>query len=343
MMFLTNRNFILHALGSIAFLSIPYISFTYLEMDKGILSVPHYQRNQLSYVLLWLFFYANYLYFIPKLYFTKKYFWLLIAIVSSFFIIKAAPRFFVDMEYCNNHNIDGTVKCAKRKAFHLNKELRFLTLFLFLVILSFVLRVNRQLAKIKSEKLKAEVSYLKAQINPHFLFNTLNSLYALTLEKSDEAPEAVLKLSSMMRYVVTESVADYVSLEKELTYINDYIALQKLRLDASTKVFFEVKGDTKGKRIAPLILISFIENAFKYGANPDIQSTISILIDVFDTSLSMRVNNQIVVEAVSDDFKTEKGIKNTIKRLNYMYPNEHVLEINQSKDAYSVVLKIEKI
>ena len=342
-MLFTNRNVLLHALGSIAFLSIPYISFTYLEMDKGILSVPHYQRNQISYVLLWLFFYMNYFYFIPKFYFTKKYVWLLGGILASFFIIKYLPRFFVDLEYCNSHNIDGTIKCAERKALHLNKDFRFLTLFLFILILSFVLRVSNQLAKIKSEKLKAEVSYLKAQINPHFLFNTLNSIYALTLEKSDEAPEAVLKLSSMMRYVVTESMVDFVGLDKELTYIKDYIALQQLRLDENTKVVFEIKGSGLGKQIAPLILISFIENAYKYGVNPDQQSTINIHIDINDKELYLQVGNQIVVDVLPEDLKTEKGISNTLKRLNYMYPNQHELKITNDLKQYHVSLKLNHI
>lgn len=336
-----NKNTLLHLIGSVAFLSIPFISFTYLEMEKGFFNVPHYQRSQLSYILLLAFFYTSYLFFIPKLYFPKKYFLLLLAIIGSYFIIKFLPRYFVDIDYCNSHHIDGRVKCMPPKAFYLNKELRFFIMFLFVLILSFVLRVNNQLAKIRSEKLKAEVSYLKAQINPHFLFNTLNSLYALTLEKSDEAPEAVLKLSSMMRYVVTESIADVVPIAKELTYIKDYIALQRLRLDESTTVSFTVKGDHQGKNIAPLILISFIENAFKYGANPDRESEIKIAIILNEKGLEMQVKNQIVADVTTTEGKTEKGVKNSITRLNYMYPNQHKLYINQTEKDYEINLSID--
>ena len=340
-MALINKNSLIHILGSLAFLSIPFISFSYLEMEKGFFDVPHYHRRQLSYLLLLAFFYANYLFFIPKFYFTKKYFWLIFSIIGSLFLIKFLPHYFVDIDYCDSHKIDGSVKCVQRQFFHLNHELRFIILFLFVLILSFILRVNNQLTKIKSEKLKAEVSYLKAQINPHFLFNTLNSIYALTLDKSDEAPEAVLKLSGMMRYVVTESVVDLVSLDKELQYVRDYIALQKLRLDENTHVNFSIIGDTLGKSIAPLILISFIENAFKYGANPDQESTIEIDITVDDERLGLHVKNQIVAEAIPDDFKTEKGVQNTIKRLNYMYPDQHSLIINHDKDNYEVKLNID--
>ncbi|MCB9426718.1 MAG: histidine kinase [Flavobacteriales bacterium] len=336
-----NKNIVLHLLGSIAFLSIPLISFTYLEMERGFFNVPHYQRSQLSYLLLLVFFYANYFFYIPKLYFPKRYFLLLLAIVGSYFVIKYLPRYFIDIDYCDSHHIDGRVKCVPQKAIYFNKELRFFILFLFVMILSFVLRVNNQLAKIKSEKLKAEVSYLKAQINPHFLFNTLNSIYALTLEKSDEAPEAVLKLSSMMRYVVTESIADVVPIAKELTYIKDYIALQRLRLDESTTVNFTIEGDHQGKNIAPLILISFIENAFKYGANPDRESEISIAIILHEKGLDMNVKNEIVAEITTKEGKTEKGVKNSITRLNYMYPNQHKLNIIQTDTDYEINLSIE--
>lgn len=125
--------------------------------------------------------------------------------------------------------------------------------------LSLLLRINKQLKESEEEKLKAEVSYLKAQINPHFLFNTLNSLYALTIEKSDYAPDAVIKLSNMMRYVVTESTNDFVSLEREISYISDFIDMQRLRISDENKLEYIIKGDTKGRKIAPLVIIPFIE------------------------------------------------------------------------------------
>ena len=145
-------------------------------------------------------------------------------------------------------------------------DAQFLIPFLLVIALAFLIKITNRLNEINTEKRNAEVSYLKAQINPHFLFNTLNSLYALTLQKSNEAPIAVLKLSGIMRYVVTESNREYVPLEKELNYIKDYIALQKLRLDPNVSLVFEIDGEPFGKAIAPLLLIPFIENAFKYGA-----------------------------------------------------------------------------
>lgn len=215
--------------------------------------------------------------------------------------------------------------------------------FLFVFILSYLLKINQRFDMIRDEKQAAEISYLKAQINPHFLFNTLNSLYALTITKSDEAPNAVLKLSGMMRYVVTESAQDFVPLEKEINYIKDYIDLQKLRMDDSTKFSFSIIGDPMGKVIAPLLLIPFIENAFKYGLNPEEESEISIAIEINENTLILDAKNKMVVDEVPEDFKTEKGIENTTKRLDYIYPDQHKLVFSEQNKTYHIHLKLELI
>jgi len=213
--------------------------------------------------------------------------------------------------------------------------------FLLVIALAFLIKLNNRLVEIHDEKRNAEVSYLKAQINPHFLFNTLNSLYALTLQKSNEAPNAVLKLSGIMRYVVTESAQDYVSLDKELNYIKDYIELQKLRLDKGISLSFDIEGNTLGKVITPLILIPFIENAFKYGINPDADSFIKINILIENQTLIMTVKNAIVATEISEELKTEEGLKNTQKRLDLMYSGKYVLAIVENDKTYEVNLKLE--
>jgi len=175
--------------------------------------------------------------------------------------------------------------------------------------ISFLIKLNQRLDTIKEEKQIAEISYLKAQINPHFLFNTLNSLYALTLEKSKEAPNAVLKLSSIMRYVVTESNQDFVPLEKEINYIKDYIDLQKLRIDKDANLKISIEGESKGKIIAPLIVIPFIENAFKYGINPDENSFIDIKIKIDSDNFLLNVKNSIVNKNLSEEEKQKLELK----------------------------------
>lgn len=212
--------------------------------------------------------------------------------------------------------------------------------FLLVFSLGFLLKVNQRLANIEAEKLKTEVSYLRAQINPHFLFNTLNSVYALALEKSDFAPEAILKLSSMMRYVVTESSRESVSLEKEIDYIKNYISLQQLRMDGDASFSFIIAGNPIGKRISPLLLIPFIENAFKYGLNPEKESFIAINVEITAHELILNIENNKVNMEPGKDEKSEQGIKNTAQRLAYLYPDKHKLRIFDTEHTFTVNLSI---
>ena len=215
--------------------------------------------------------------------------------------------------------------------------------FLLIFIISFLLRISQRLNDIGSQKLKAEVQYLKAQINPHFLFNTLNSLYALALEKSDAAPEAILKLSAMMRYIVTESDRDAVPLEEELGYIKNYISLQRLRMDDAVSLTFIISGKPAGKSISPMLLIPFIDNAFKYGVNPERESEISISVNIGDADLVLNVKNNKVYACLPDEEKSETGMENTRKRLEYLYPNKYRLHIVDTDTDYEVQLTLSVI
>jgi LytS/YehU family sensor histidine kinase len=213
--------------------------------------------------------------------------------------------------------------------------------FLLIYFSSILMKVNVRMDEMHEEKTQAELSYLKAQINPHFLFNTLNSLYALTLEKSDGAPEAVLKLSGIMRYVVSESEQDFVALSKEIQYIKDYIDLQKLRISDNVQFSMQVEGSPDGKRIAPMLLIPFIENAFKYGVNPDEDSVIDIRFVLSDYQLHLTVLNTIAANSFDEQHKTGTGIENVQKRLNLVYPQKHKLQFaTQADGMYLVDLKI---
>ena len=151
----------------------------------------------------------------------------------------------------------------------------------------------------------------------------------------------MLKLSSIMRYVVTESSQDFVALEKEINYIKDYIELQKLRLDDSVLLSFEIHGSAMGRAIAPLILIPFIENAFKYGINPDENSFIKIDITIENQSLLMNVKNSMAATEIEEEFKTQEGLKNTQKRLELIYPGKYELEVQEGNKIYDFNLKID--
>lgn len=218
------------------------------------------------------------------------------------------------------------------------------TLFLFLagLFVSMYIKVNSQLKQTQQEKINAELSYLKAQINPHFLFNTLNSIYALAIkEDAEQTAKSMLTLSGMMRYVVTEASSDFVPLEKEIKYIDDYIALQRLRLDKGVKLHYSVTGQANGNKIVPIMLIPFIENAFKYGVNPDEDSNILIFIELNENSIHLIVENNKVTTAKSiEAANSGYGIENTKSRLQLLYPNKHTLLISEDDKQYTVHLSI---
>ncbi|TRW21865.1 sensor histidine kinase [Flavobacterium zepuense] len=345
------QNYLLHLLGCLLFISIPIFSSPDFDTEKNLFALAPFQKSFFSYVLLIAFFYANYLYFIPKFYFTHRNFIFFTCIVASFFIITYVPgQFFNDaimripmkmpMPQPRGRPMGpgpgGPMPWPFFMIFQGGSLLQCLMVFL----LSFLLRTSQRLSHMQSEKLKTEVSYLRAQINPHFLFNTLNSLYALTIEKSDAAPEAVLKLSSMMRYVVTESGRDHVALESEIAYIKNYISLQQLRMDDATAFTFTVSGNAQGRQISPLLLIPFIENAFKYGLNPEEDSVIGVDINITDTQLLLNVKNKKVTMSLPAGEESGHGVENTRQRLQYLYPNKHELLIFDTADVFEVKLTL---
>lgn len=196
----------------------------------------------------------------------------------------------------------------------------------------------RRLRESEQEKSSAELSFLKAQINPHFLFNTLNSIYSLAYRKSDETAPAIVKLSGLMRHVITDAQKEELPLAREVEYISNYIELQKLRLTEATHVSFHVQGELDDKMIAPLVLLPFIENAFKYGSNPEKPGKISISIEATSATVQFDVSNTIVnTENIASD---RIGVGNAIERLMLIYPGKHLVNINQQGNEYAVSIHI---
>jgi len=330
---------------SIVLICIPIVGSHDFKTGESMMNSIFFQRRFTATIIVVIFFYLNYFFLIPKFYFTKKYF-VYYSIVALFFIIVIkAPEILIEDNGIRADNFPQRRrghKGGKNNDFDIFRILTDRNAYQFIIsfCISILLRLNMQMSAINDQKLKSEVSYLKAQINPHFLFNTLNSLYALSLEKSDETPDAILKLSSIMRYVVTESSNDFVTLNKEMKYIEDYVDLQKLRMVDSTNFNFYKEGDFNQNKIAPLILIPFIENAFKYGLNPEKISLITINITIKDGLLLLNVSNSKTVKNVHEKQKTETGLENTLLRLNYLYPDKHTLTIKQTEEKYNLELKL---
>lgn len=193
---------------------------------------------------------------------------------------------------------------------------------------------------LENANLTAENNLLKSQINPHFLFNTLNSIYSQALHKSSSTEKSILKLSEILRYMVYETGAEKILLDKDIYYITSFIELQRMRLPESVVIDYQVKGDIDNVYISPLILIAFIENAFKYGVSFIHGYGIHIHIEVKDKLLKLLVENPIVKQ---DAQSGHNGIgqKNAIRRLELLYPGRYKLTIDDRGQIYSVTLKID--
>jgi LytS/YehU family sensor histidine kinase len=210
---------------------------------------------------------------------------------------------------------------------------------ILIIVVPLGLRIYERWKNLERTRIQMELSYLKTQINPHFLFNTLNGIYALAIKKSDNTGDAIVKLSSIMRYVITEAANEKVPLEKEIKYIRDFIDLQQLRLSKSTTVNYNVNGNTSGVTIEPLLLITFIENAFKYGVSTEITSSIDIYINMTGKRLQFIVRNDKI--ARHDNSKAlGVGLKNTIDRLNLSHNKNYSLTIDDKEKEFAINLNI---
>ncbi len=193
----------------------------------------------------------------------------------------------------------------------------------------------------ESEKLNTELSFLKSQINPHFFFNTLNNIYSLAIVRSEKTAPAVMKLSYIMRYILTETTQDYVPLQNEVEFIHNYIELQQVRLTEKTHVSFESIGEIENKLIAPLLFIPFVENAFKYGISTKHDSSIEINLAVVENKIEFKVKNFIVASESNMLENTGIGINNVKRRLELMYPGKHQLDFEAKDNYYYVHLEIQ--
>ena len=202
--------------------------------------------------------------------------------------------------------------------------------------------LESQKKELENEKLNAELNYLKAQINPHFLFNTLHNLNYLSQIKSDQATEVILKLSNIMRYMIYESNKAKVPLAKEISYIHDYLDLEAIRLNKAFKLNFDVSQVDDQLEIVPLMLIPFVENAFKHGISDQQEKNwISILLRSDKRSLELKVENSRKEAHIQKEQASGFGLNNLKKRLELSYPKKHKLYIKDDTDKFSVHLILE--
>jgi LytS/YehU family sensor histidine kinase len=223
----------------------------------------------------------------------------------------------------------------------------------FVTLLSTVLKVIMDWWRYQNEKqqlvtrtVQSELRFLKSQINPHFLFNTLNNLYALTLKKSDQAPEIVLKLSEIMRYMLYECNERRVLLSKEIQYIQNYLDLERLRQPKSAEISFITEGRVSEQMVAPLLFVPFVENSFKHGLNHNLAGGgfVRLRIRVQDNDLEFFIENSKTVAAVprqEHPMSGGIGLANVRQRLDMLYPEHYELNTEDAPDRYAVTLHLD--
>lgn len=219
--------------------------------------------------------------------------------------------------------------------------------FLYVMVSAFSMAVSlltilaQQISRTQSiefEKKRAELALYKAQINPHFLFNTLNTLYGLIITKSEKAEEAFVLFTSLMKYSYSNGTADEIELKSELDYITQYIELQRLRIPTQSSIEYHATLPSNSLTIAPMLLITFVENAIKYGVSAQQQSLIKIDITLEDNALRLTTENKIMIHNSRD--KRGIGIENCRQRLELLYPNLYELDIDESEEEYKLSLKV---
>ncbi len=204
-----------------------------------------------------------------------------------------------------------------------------------------VAELQKRAKTLENEKLQSELKYLKSQINPHFLFNTLNNIYGLSLENSKKTPELILKLSDFLSFSLYESTQKFILLEKEINLLNDFIDLEKSRFDDRVAVEIAIPESINQISIPPLILVPFVENAFKHSLKNETKiAHIFVKLEVIKGQLIYEVKNSKPEQTIEDSSPKGIGLENIKKRLNILYDDEYELQIKDEDKLYSIVLKI---
>lgn len=284
------------------------------------------------------FFYTNYFVLVPRFFFRQRYGLYVLSILAILlvsmalsYMLATVSGFEPEAVAANNPTLSLIRPIANTNA---------LLMLFAAIVTSLALAYSDQLKKRDKEIMEARLASLQSQINPHFLFNTLNSIYAKALPTSPLSAEMVAKLSDMMRYAMRDVTRTSFPLEDEVEYVRNYIDLQKVRMDASVQLEVFIEGDFEGYQITPMLLIPFVENAFKHGVNPEQRSKILIDLKMEGDELRLTVINHKVKVQKEINERSGVGLQNTRSRLGMIYPKQHLLMITETEKEYKVTLSI---
>jgi two-component system LytT family sensor kinase len=293
--------------------------------------------------------YAVLYWLIPNYLYTKKYAQFIVLFLLIGFMMGFLNRMLLHIHYVPVYYPDYDYE--KYPLTHIGKALNSMVRLSTVVFAAALIKVvkrnyqNEKLAEsLQKQRMDAELNFLKSQVHPHFLFNTLNNLYSLTLQNSPKSSEVVLKLSNLLDYMLYECNVPQLPLSKEIKQIHNVIGLEQLRYGNRLEVNFSASGDYHDKQIPPLMLLPFIENAFKHGISKNLENTfISIDLNVKGNQLTFRVENSKTNDDPHADASYTRGIglKNVRRRLDLIYENRYDLQVFDEEDTFMIVLKLE--
>jgi two-component system, LytTR family, sensor kinase len=349
-------NIALHALG---WLILFLINFFFLNNYQVKFDFLFHARIWIIYILV---FYANYYFLIPRLLFKRKF---AVYIIVTLLLISGASvlKNYYDSDFSQRSRPPAIEMHGTQFSEGISKPLTgppgepgpliprmmlfsfygLLLIYTASTLIRFVQKWiddDRLNTETEREKISAELSYLKQQVNPHFLFNALNNIYSLTIDCSVPASEAILKLSSILRYMLYETEKKMVMLKDELDVIKNYMELQKMRLTDKVRIKYTVEGNPGSFKIAPLLIIPLIENAFKYGSDNTNDSFIEITIWIVGDTIDLNINNKIAMRPPTEPEDSGIGIKNLMRRLELLYPGKHSFENTEANGVFTVHMQI---
>lgn len=342
---------IIHITGWLICLSFPLLFISGQSTGLNALSILC-SANYLIFLSTYLaLFYFHSTILFPKLFCKKQYvlyFLSVLVLLMTINFLKPLDHLIAQLKPASVTRMSSNPPRSKDPGNHWPARINFVSDFLFLLTISLSLanettlrgrQTEKKALFAETQKKQAELSFLRSQINPHFLFNTLNNIYSLAITQSEHTATSIMKLSNMLRYVTEESKRDFVLLETEIDCLKDYIALQQLRLTAKTTLAFSVTGQPGIKTIAPLVLLPFLENAFKYGVSNQEASEINVVLTCTDNSILFTCSNKI--------FRTHQelngtgiGIANTRQRLDHLYGDRYSLRIHTFNNIYTTTLSL---
>ncbi len=293
------------------------------------------------------FVYVNLYVLMPSLYYKRRYLQYGLSLIVLLFADGILSRYFTWTIWLNWDKLHNPlVYAAENKHFFIPVRIvrnavqtyPVIVVTMLIKLMDNSFKQEKKLLAIEKEKSSAELGLLKAQINPHFFFNTLNSLYALTLKGSEQASNVVLRLSGLMHYMLYEATANKVLLADEIKYLENYISIEQIRFAERLELSFQYSGEIEGKLIAPLLLLPFVENAFKHGIE-DNSGWITINLKVVGMRLYLKVENSCTV--VSKQKGKGVGLNNVRRRLELTYPDNYELAINQTAGTFEAELTID--